>query len=785
MNRLAKEKVYRSVYQMAKELPEVTNLRYPEERKHYDFSCNVGIAAVSFRLNNDSGMYMLRGLVPCGDANKNRFSEEVKPFFDNLEGKEDCITIFAANNAVVIKVASTVAGMDDEKAVEKIEKEAKDFFSYLTKNKDVIEAYQARKGAKTEEKEEATEEEEAAKKENLKNGETAKASVPPTVLASVMTSLKNAKEEKKMPEKMEEKTTPIKKEQPEKAESAQKMCMNLQKLEEEKASFKQYQKDQEHLLKTEKDKLTKRQNKLNKEKGVLENEKKSLLEEREQLLENRKNLLSQQQAFDEKKSKLEEQVLGFKKEQKAFQKEKDTWDATTLDERLIQRRKELEKSENNLYKKEEEFQAFQETTLADIGKRLDDAADKEKELIKQEENFHVRDAKIKECEMDIELRYKKLQDKEKDAAKKEVELSDKEAEIRRTEIVKKEAENKLKQLNITEKNLKNQKEQLDMKMAEFQKRQDAFDKKYRQAMEDLASLDRKKEELKEKEEELRSMIGANEKLEQQLKELKEDTSETRKVLDKKDGLIKAKEGTIKEQKKTIRSLNDELSQMQQKNNSLSAEKKDLQDKLSDSEEKTASLEDEIAKVRSNLYDAKEKIKSAKPTDDKEKNTVLAEKNQLKEENEKLKAELAGTSTKFDNSLKGLNEEIDKSHKRISELKEHLDKANATVEDLKKNSILSFNPEAIGAKEIVSERSGLYAATIDNCTVYVDTENYVLQFQKAVRRPSKYSKKLMAWNENSINETYYITASALCCRKTCRSNITDEMQSVLECFASVK
>ena len=181
---------------------------------------------------------------------------------------------------------------------------------------------------------------------------------------------------------------------------------------------------------------------------------------RDRLLENRKNLLSQQQAFDEKKSKLEEQVLGFKKEQKAFQKEKDTWDATTLDERLIQRRKELEKSENNLYKKEEESQTFQETTLADIGKRLDDAADKEKELIKQEESLHARDAKMKECEMDIELRYKKLEDKERTAAKKEVELSDKEAAVRRTEIVKKDAENKLKQLEITEKNLTNRKEQL-------------------------------------------------------------------------------------------------------------------------------------------------------------------------------------------------------------------------------------------------------------------------------------------------------------------------------------
>ena len=53
-----------------------------------------------------------------------------------------------------------------------------------------------------------------------------------------------------------------------------------------------------------------------------------------------------------------------------------------------------------------------------------------------------------------------------------------------------------------------------------------------------------------------------------------------------------------------------------------------------------------------------------------------------------------------------------------------------VEELKKDPILSFDfdPDTIGAKEIVSERQGLYAATIDNCTIYIDTENQVLQFK---------------------------------------------------------
>ena len=88
-----------------------------------------------------------------------------------------------------------------------------------------------------------------------------------------------------------------------------------------------------------------------------------------------------------------------------------------------------------------------------------------------------------------------------------------------------------------------------MKESELQKRQEAFEKKYHQALEELASLDRKQEELKKKEAELRTLIGENEKLEEQLKELKDDTEETRKLLDTKDASIKEKEKVINNRKK--------------------------------------------------------------------------------------------------------------------------------------------------------------------------------------------------------------------------------------------
>ena len=72
------------------------------------------------------------------------------------------------------------------------------------------------------------------------------------------------------------------------------------------------------------------------------------------------------------------------------------------------------------------------------------------------------------------------------------------------------------------------------------------------------------------------MIGENEKLEEQLKELKDDTEETRKLLDTKDASIKEKEKVINNQKNTIKSLKETVTQTQQKNKALSEEKKSLQ-----------------------------------------------------------------------------------------------------------------------------------------------------------------------------------------------------------------
>lgn len=208
MNRSAKEQVYSNVYQSLKENQAISNLGYPEERKHYDFNCSVGPVKVSFRLNSQNDTYMIRGMLPCENGNNN----EINDFINGLKEKEDCINAFVGDNHyVVISTSSTVAGLDDEEATKKIEKEAEAFFSFLVKNQDAITAYQSKGKDSTEGK--SVDPKPKKKNENQKRGKTV--GIPP-VLANVVSGMQKPKEKIKEVEKKED-VLPVKMEETAKA----------------------------------------------------------------------------------------------------------------------------------------------------------------------------------------------------------------------------------------------------------------------------------------------------------------------------------------------------------------------------------------------------------------------------------------------------------------------------------------------------------------------------------------------------------------------------------------
>ena len=321
MNRSAKEQVYSNVYQSLKENQAISNLGYPEERKHYDFNCSVGPVKVSFRLNSQNDTYMIRGMLPCENGNNN----EINDFINGLEEKEDCINAFVGDNHyVVISTSSTVAGLDDEEATKKIEKEAEAFFSFLVKNQDAITAYQSKGKDSTEGK--SVDPKPKKKNENQKRGKTV--GIPP-VLANVVSGMQKPKEKIKEVEKKED-VLPVKMEETAKALSKESTKADESDLKEEKSAFRQYKKDQEHLLNVEKEKVSKQQEKLDKEMASLEAEKKVLSQEKAELSKSKDTLSREQKVLETEQSKFEKQLLGFKKEQAEFKKEKDITDVLEM-----------------------------------------------------------------------------------------------------------------------------------------------------------------------------------------------------------------------------------------------------------------------------------------------------------------------------------------------------------------------------------------------------------------------------------------------------------------------
>lgn len=788
MTRDAKAKCYSDIYMRLKDNPNITDLTFPKERKNYDFSCLVGPIAVNFTLSAEKDRGMLRGVFSCDKS-----GADISAFLKKLTEKKEEISGFGSQRTGVLSMTVLLQDLSDEQAVEKLKEFSKNYFSFLIDNEDTIVKYIA---ARDDEKKEQNTEVESSKitKETDKGVYEAKENEiksiekkrfdheNPVVAVEALKSSSKKQESSKCIETQKKEN-----------ESARmkKMDGESKKLEKEKAEFKQYCQDQRHLFDNEKNKLSEREDKIKVLEKELENEKQEQHLRRSELEQSAQELANKKQELDEKKKALDEQLLGLKKEREELKAEKDKWDNTSLDEKLIQRRKELEKLEDNQYKKEQDFQVFQNNILSDISDRLDTVAEKEKEMIKKEEAFRKRQSEQQDLEAEIDLRYKKIQEQEKHLAKKEAKLSDLEASLRRTDIIKTEAENELHKLEIQKKNFDIRVEQQDMKEEEFHRAKEDFSKKYHKVMLDIDSLEEKKKELETKETALRTLIGKNEKLEAQLKELKEDTSKTTNLLKEKDDMISKKENIITKQKKTLKSLEDKLHQEQKKYATVSEDNTALMERVTKAEVQVEKSETELAKIRTELYTTKEELrkkdasnlkeKPAGPSaDDRLKMKKLQESERhLKENNEALIKnieELKEKCARYEKDLDRL--ELD-STKQIGELQEQLIEMKKTAaEDI-------FDPDSIGAKPIIGEREGLYAIDVDDCKIYIDTESHTVQVRKNVRKPAKYSKKFALLNQENLTETYFLTSASVNCRKAYTNDVKEEIQNILNVFSQIK
>lgn len=799
----AKTNCYTSIYQELKDNPEISNLTYPEERKNFDFSCMVGPVAVTFGLRYEQDQCMIRGMFTCED----KTHDNINDFLSELTKGEDNITGFGSPGTGVISMSILLQGLSDEKATEKLIGFTRKYFRFLIDNKPVIEDFLA---AAPRPKKAATQKKESANTESLLGNALSgmTGAIATGTKKSESSKVEKPKETAPVTKVTKKPEAPRKEERPKKKEKPAKETLDIsmsKALEKEKAEFRQYCEDQRHLFDNEASKLEEREAKIKQLEDKIESERLIWSTKRSELEQLEKQMLAEKTALEEKKNELKGQALGLNKERKELKAEKDKWDNTSIDEKLVQRRKELEKLENNLYKKEKDFQKFQDDTLNDISDRLDTVAEKEKELIKKQGDLRKQQDDQKSLDTEIDLRYKKLQEKEKQIAKKEAELSELEAELRRTEILKQEAENELKKLEVRKKNFEIKEEQLGMKVNEFNQREEAFTQKYHDVMLDITSLEDKRAALEQKEADVRILIGKNEGLEAQLRELKEDTDKISNTIKEKDDEIGRKEDLIVKLKKSVKTAEDKLRQEQKKAAAASEENVSLQKRATTAEDKVKDYETEIARVRTELYTTKEALKTKespkksvaeKPAVPIVKDTpeTLLKVKKLQESERQLrencdvltkniealeercqKAEAARDNMESDS----LNQ-VGEMQEQITQLEERLAAAENNTSDISESDLTT-----IGAQPIVGERDGLYGMESDGCKIFIDTENHVIQVKKEVRKPAKYVKDIMALNQEDITETYFLEKSSVACRKTYKSDVSEAIQNALTAFENMK
>lgn len=810
MTHEAKGTCYTDIYQNLKENPDVKNLSFPKDRKNYDFNCMIGPVSITFSLNSNQDRCMIRGVVSF----EGKLDAQITEFLKGLTRDETNIDGFGGGKNGIISTSILLTDLTDEKASEKLMNEAESFFSFLIEKKEQIEQFQngpfkeMAPSSKSEPEEENPIVEEksrhtAPKEESVKKEMDEKK--PPKArrerksnLNRILSSVAGAANIEKVESGKKTVDSPRSKEVRDPSGSLAKE-KNIDSFEKEKVEFRQYCKDQEHLLSIEKEELAKKKEELAALKRDVDSEKQAISLKEAELEQKEKEFYQSKEEFQKQKKEFNGQVLGLNKEKEELRAEKNKWDNTTMDEKLIQRRKELENLENNLYQKEEAFQKFQDDTLNDISARLDTVAEKEKEMIKKEESFQKREDDLKSLEGEIDLRYKKLQEKERAIAKKESELSELEASLRRTEIIKHDAENERKQLEIQRKNFEIQKEQQALKEKAFQKRESAFTEKYQKVMLDIASMENKKKSLEEKEADVRSLIGENEALEAQLKELKIDTAKTTNILNEKDDVIAKKDAFIDKQKKRLKAAEEKLSQEQKKNTSISGENQTLKKRTEKAEAQVKELETEVARVRTELYDKNEELKNKAPVEKQQQKDSPETLLRIKEL-QKLKKEAEAENSILKNNLDEMTERCQQyedkiktiesnSEKEISDWQNQLTKAEEKITELEEmqsqdTESKEFDPSSIGAKIVVGEREGLYALNVDDCAIYIDTQSHTVQVKKEVRRPARYVNKITQLNQETMTETYFPTKTAVNCRKSYDTDVMEEIQGILEVFSDM-
>lgn len=484
-----------------------------------------------------------------------------------------------------------------------------------------------------------------------------------------------------------------------------------------KAEFFQYCKDQNLLIEEEKSRIKKTRE-------SLENQEKNLDQKR-------KSLKKREDELNFEKKKYKDAFREIQKQKEALEKEKKDLKDSSLDQRMILRRKKLEQMEESFFGKQEEFQRFERETLESLETRLLEVKEKESQLSEEKKVLEKTREELEKEKESLAIQKGQFEEEKKSLMVLKMELSDRESELKMASIHKTEAENLKRRMDIALDEVRRKKEEQQKKEEELSKKEEKLsnlEKKMGEHREETRGL---KEKLKSAEDDNTKLESTVHALSDRIKLLEDDNSrsqdEIRRLTEKND--------KDREFSEDILSKNRELTSQKEEL------EKQLQEAVARSKEHEITekdLEISIARIRGELFEMKEKDRI--------------------HETEKERLE-----------------------RRIRELQDDQDThPEATGETCSGEWELDDGiVNGIPFEPVIGEKEHIYHGFAEGLDIYIDLPNHMIQAERQIRQSHRVIRKLDHLNGLDLSMSFFMKGKKVIGRKYGGDNIRDAIRLIIE------
>lgn len=128
---------YQKAYNLLKKMDHITDLKYPEQKKNLEFSCQIGDIETIYNMRLRTDLLTIRGIKKYPGLTDSQLTEIAKEILENEE-----YMYTAYNEMIIYQLSLTIASMTDKEAIALVNEKTEKFVSFLDQIADFDESIQ-------------------------------------------------------------------------------------------------------------------------------------------------------------------------------------------------------------------------------------------------------------------------------------------------------------------------------------------------------------------------------------------------------------------------------------------------------------------------------------------------------------------------------------------------------------------------------------------------------------------------------------------------------------------